>query len=55
MCGHSNVVYWLQQRGVEPAPELVAGVFQRAKDSPRTLKESEVWEICRHHGVVHAG
>ena len=55
MCGHSNVVYWLQHRGVEPTDELVGAIFERAKDSPRTLKEGEIWEICRHHGVARAG
>jgi 2-isopropylmalate synthase len=50
MCGESNVVYWLEERGIAPERELVAAVFRRAKESPRVLAEAEILEICRALG-----
>ncbi|MEA2604058.1 MAG: hypothetical protein QOF89_5050 [Acidobacteriota bacterium] len=57
MSGESNVVYWLRERGIEPGPELVKAIFQKAKTSTGTLEEVEILEICGAHGVgprVHA-
>ena len=51
MSGESNVVFWLRERGVEPAPELVKAVFRRAKDADRVLEEAEILALCREHGV----
>ncbi len=51
MSGESNVVFWLRERGIEPEPELVKAIFQRAKDSTRVLEEAEVYAICRECGV----
>jgi len=52
MSGESNVVYWLHERGIEPGPELVKAIFQKAKTSPGTLEEVEILEICGAHGVT---
>lgn len=49
MSGESNVVYWLQERGIETHPDLVRAVFQRAKESVRVLEEAEILEICQAH------
>ena len=54
MSGESNVVYWLQERGIEATPELVKEIFQKAKSSPVTLEEVEILEICTARGV-HPG
>jgi len=51
MSGESNVVFWLRERGVEPAPELVRAIFRRAKDADRVLEEAEMLALCREHGV----
>ena len=51
MCGESNVVYWLEERGIEPEPQLVAAIFQRAKAASTTLEAAEVLAVCREHGV----
>ena len=51
MCGESNVVYWLEERGIAAERELVAAIFRRAKESPRVLAESEILEICRTCGT----
>ncbi|HVR97670.1 MAG TPA: LeuA family protein [Thermoanaerobaculia bacterium] len=52
MSGESNVVYWLQERGIEAEPELVREIFGRAKESPAVLGEPEILEICRTRGVT---
>ena len=52
MSGESNVVYWLQERGIEAAPELVKEIFQKAKDSAVTLVEAEILEICTARGIT---
>jgi 2-isopropylmalate synthase len=42
MSGESNVVYWLERRGIVPSPERVHAVFQRAKSVDRVLSEDEI-------------
>jgi 2-isopropylmalate synthase len=44
MSGKSNVIYWLEKRGIAPAEAVVDRVFQRAKSSPTTLTEAEILE-----------
>jgi 2-isopropylmalate synthase len=51
MSGESNVVCWLTERGIDPDPDLVRAVFQRAKESDRVLEEAEILAICRALGV----
>lgn len=46
MSGKSNVIYWLEKRGIKPAPELVDRIFARAKQSDRVLTEIEILELC---------
>jgi 2-isopropylmalate synthase len=52
MSGESNVVYWLQERGIEAAPELVKEIFQKAKSAAAILEETEILDICAAHGAV---
>jgi len=52
MSGESNVVYWLQERGIDANPELVQEIFQRAKISPAILEEAEILAICTARGAV---
>src|SRR5436305_1084038 len=52
MSGESNVVYWLQERGIDPAKDLVAEIFQRAKGSPKILAEEEILAICQARGLA---
>jgi 2-isopropylmalate synthase len=52
MSGESNVVYWLQERGIEAKPELVKEIFQKAKASLAILEENEILEICTARGVT---
>jgi isopropylmalate/homocitrate/citramalate synthase len=52
MSGESNVVYWLQERGIEAVPTLVQEIFQKAKSSAATLEEREILEICTARGIT---
>jgi 2-isopropylmalate synthase len=42
MSGRSNVTFWLERRGIEPAPELVDRIFALAKSSTHVLTEEEI-------------
>jgi cytochrome P450 len=48
MSGLSNVQCWLEDRGIEPRPELVQSIFRRAKESDRILSDEEI------RAMVHA-
>jgi len=45
MSGESNVVFWLESRGVEASPERVQAVFQRAKSVDRVLSDAEIQAV----------
>ena len=51
MSGESNVVFWLQEHGIEPRPELIAAIFQRAKRSEAVLSESDIAAVLAEQGV----
>ena len=42
MSGKSNVIFWLEKRGIAPTDPIVDRVFQKAKRSPTTLTEAEI-------------
>ena len=42
MSGRSNVVFWLERRGITVDDELVDRVFRRAKASATVLTEPEI-------------
>jgi isopropylmalate/homocitrate/citramalate synthase len=42
MSGKSNVVYWLEKRGIPSTDPVVDRVFQRAKSSTTVLTEAEI-------------
>jgi 2-isopropylmalate synthase len=44
MSGKSNVLFWLERRGIAATEELVDRIYQRAKTSDHTLSEAEVVE-----------
>ncbi|HEX2643822.1 MAG TPA: LeuA family protein [Thermoanaerobaculia bacterium] len=52
MSGESNVVYWLQERGIDPSRDLVQEIFERAKVSDRILEEVEILKICQARGIT---
>jgi 2-isopropylmalate synthase len=42
MSGESNVVFWLESRGITASQERVQAVFRRAKSVDRVLNEEEI-------------
>jgi 2-isopropylmalate synthase len=46
MSGKSNVLFWLERRGIAANDELVDRIYQRAKSSNHTLTEAEIVECC---------
>jgi 2-isopropylmalate synthase len=55
MSGKSNVIYWLERKGISPTDELVDRIFQRAKSSDRCLTEDEILGSCQGAIPVQAG
>ena len=47
MSGESNVVYWLEQRGIDPQPLLVRAILEQAKRSDHLLTEAEILAVVR--------
>jgi 2-isopropylmalate synthase len=45
MSGESNVIFWLQSRGLEATPERVKAVFDRAKSVDRVLTDREIQAV----------
>jgi 2-isopropylmalate synthase len=45
MSGKSNVVYWLEKRGLEPSESLVNRIYDRAKSAKGVLEESEIMKL----------
>ena len=45
--GKSNVVYWLENRGIEATEERVNAIYAQAKKSDRVLTSAEILELAR--------
>ena len=45
LSGKSNVIHWLEKRGIAAQPELVEKIFDRAKHMDRLLTDAEVLEV----------
>ena len=45
MSGKSNVIYWLEKRGIEPNEERVNRIYDCAKQSSAVLEESEILRL----------
>lgn len=45
MSGKSNVIYWLEKRGLEASDERVERILARAKQSASVLSEEEVMQL----------
>jgi 2-isopropylmalate synthase len=45
MSGKSNVIYWLEKRGIEPTEERVNRVYDRAKHASAVLEEKEIMQL----------
>ena len=44
MSGKSNVLFWLERRGIAATDDLVERIYSRAKGSDHTLSEAEIAE-----------
>jgi 2-isopropylmalate synthase len=49
MSGKSNVVFWLERRGLPVTDQAVERIFAKAKASPRVLEEKEIVEELQRH------
>jgi len=45
MSGKSNVIYWLESRGIEASEDRVARIYEHAKKSSAVLEEEEVMQL----------
>ena len=45
MSGESNVIFWLESRGIEPTSDRVKAVFERAKNVDRVLSDDEIQAV----------
>ncbi len=52
MSGESNVVFWLEQKGIEPKKEIVAKIFTLAKSSRGLLDEDRLMELLREERMI---
>ena len=55
LSGRSNVIYWLERRGIEAGDELVDRIFRLAKRSRMVLTEQEILreiELARAHATT---
>jgi 2-isopropylmalate synthase len=47
LSGKSNVIYWLEKRGLPADEETVERIFAGAKQASRVLSEDEILRLCR--------
>jgi 2-isopropylmalate synthase len=47
MSGRSNVIFWLEERGIEPDEATVSRIFDAAKRSDRLLEDAEIAALAR--------
>src|SRR5947209_16081093 len=47
MSGKSNVLFWLERKGISASDELVERIFQKAKASDRCLTDDEILACCQ--------
>jgi 2-isopropylmalate synthase len=45
MSGKSNVIFWLEQRGIKPEPALVDRLFEAAKQTDRLMTDEEIHKL----------
>jgi 2-isopropylmalate synthase len=48
MSGKSNVIFWLEKRGLPTSEDVVERIFQRAKASDRCLSDEEILSCCQN-------
>jgi len=53
MSGKSNVLFWLDRRGIPASDDVVESIYRRAKASDHTLSEGEILE-CVERAEAHS-
>ena len=48
MSGKSNILFWLDRRGLAATDDVVERIYQRAKSSNRCLTEAEILECVKN-------
>jgi 2-isopropylmalate synthase len=46
MSGRSNILYWLERRGIKGDEALATRIFEAAKRSSRVLSDAEILSLC---------
>jgi 2-isopropylmalate synthase len=46
MSGKSNILFWLERRGIPASDDVVERIYSRAKASDHCLTEAEILECC---------
>ncbi|HLJ69027.1 MAG TPA: 2-isopropylmalate synthase, partial [Chloroflexota bacterium] len=54
MSGQSNVVYWLESRGIDPEPGLVEAIFTACKENDRLMTEAEILALAEEQQATAA-
>ncbi|MGA9207936.1 MAG: LeuA family protein [Terriglobales bacterium] len=54
MSGKSNVLFWLERKGLPASEETVNRIFERAKQSNRLLTEQEILACCNGNAETSA-
>lgn len=49
MSGQSNIIFWLQQHGIDAEPELVEKIYDCAKESTMLLSDSHIHTIIKDY------
>ena len=46
MSGKSNIIFWLEKRGLKPEEELVDKIFAAAKQCDKVMADEEILSLC---------
>jgi 2-isopropylmalate synthase len=55
MSGRSNVLYWLEKRGIRPDDDIVDRIFNAAKKATRVMTEDEIFALVHPQGSARGG
>jgi 2-isopropylmalate synthase len=45
MSGKSNVIYWLEKRGIQASEDRVTRIYEHAKQASAVLPEDEIMRL----------
>ena len=49
LSGRSNIIFWLEEKGIEPTDEIVTRIYDKAKKNDRVLEDHEILALLEHH------